>query len=442
MRLPPPEVLLSWPAPNYTDPVTRGNTLVIVNVVLISFTVMLVAARLYTRLCVKVWFGLDDVFIFLALIFAGGLTAAVLLANQHYGWDRHVYDIPLTKLKPTLQIAMAAKLLFTAAATFTRLSLFCFYYRLLKDTSKGFYVWVVHANVVYTICIFVTFVFLIVFLCTPVSMYWTYGAPEGNCLNEGTATLIAGIINVIADFACTVTPIPMVMSLKMPRRQRFAVIVLFSLGFFVTAAGSVRTYYIYESLVVQYDTTWYAYPLWIAAAIEIDLGVICASAPVLRPLLAKLHLSFSSIGTTGKNSTRDTEHFRSLPGGDAHTVSTDRRSMLWFKTDSRPLSRVEKGELDAYEMDARQGSAHARGQVDPRSLPSSPAPASPGVGSMVTETNCESGVGGSMGRAPQHAWPSTETHIESGARGAASPVSEPIRLGHTRAANPVSRAWF
>lgn len=60
----------------------------------------------------------------------------------------------------------------------------------------------------------------------------------------------------------------------MPRKQRLAVIILFSLGFLVTAAGIVRTYYIYESLVVRYDNTWYAYPLWFAAAVEIDLGVV------------------------------------------------------------------------------------------------------------------------------------------------------------------------
>jgi hypothetical protein len=55
--------------------------------------------------------------------------------------------------------------------------------------------------------------------------------------------------------------------------------VLFSLGFFVTIAGAVRTYYIYKSLVLEYDNTWYAYPLWIAAAIEIDLGVVSSPGP-------------------------------------------------------------------------------------------------------------------------------------------------------------------
>jgi len=65
--------------------------------------------------------------------------------------------------------------------------------------------------------------------------------------------------------------------LQMPRRQRIAVVVLFSLGFVVTIAGIVRTWFIYKSLIAEYDITWYAYPLWIAAAVEIDLGVVCSS---------------------------------------------------------------------------------------------------------------------------------------------------------------------
>lgn len=43
----------------------------------------------------------------------------------------------------------------------------------------------------------------------------------------------------------------------------------------------------------------YAYPLWIAAAVEIDLGVICASAPVLKPLLSKIPFSLSETFSGG-----------------------------------------------------------------------------------------------------------------------------------------------
>ncbi|OAL06061.1 hypothetical protein IQ06DRAFT_75060 [Phaeosphaeriaceae sp. SRC1lsM3a] len=299
MRLPPADVLLSWPTPNYDNPVTRGPTLVIVNYILAVITIITVGLRLYTRTVIKRWFGIDDVFIILALIFTLGLTAVVLLANQKFGWDRHVWDIPFSKFEPTSKIAMVAKCVFTGAASFTRLSLHCFYYRLVADTGKTWFKWLIHLNVAYTLAILISFPFIAVFQCIPVKAYWEIRIETGNCMDEGVATLVCGIINCVADFATTVTPLPLVWGLRMPVRQRLAVGILFGLGLIVTGAGIARTWYIYRSLFDEYDQTWYAYPLWIAAAVEIDLGVICASAPVLRPLLAIIPFSLSDTFSRG-----------------------------------------------------------------------------------------------------------------------------------------------
>ncbi|KAF2177028.1 hypothetical protein K469DRAFT_382754 [Zopfia rhizophila CBS 207.26] len=93
-------------------------------------------------------------------------------------------------------------------------------------------------------------------------------------MDEGPVTLAARVINCIADLLVTVLPIPMVFKLQMPVRQRAAVIVPFSLGFVVTIAGIMRTWYIYKSLIAHYDMNSYAYPLWISAVVEIDLGVV------------------------------------------------------------------------------------------------------------------------------------------------------------------------
>ncbi|KAI7204045.1 hypothetical protein KC324_g980 [Hortaea werneckii] len=64
------------------------------------------------------------------------------------------------------------------------------------------------------------------------------------------------------------------MRLNMRLKYRIGVSVLFGLGFIVIVAGIVRTYYIWKGLMDTYDETWYAYPLWIAAAVEIDVGVV------------------------------------------------------------------------------------------------------------------------------------------------------------------------
>jgi hypothetical protein len=137
-----------------------------------------------------------------------------LLANKEYGWDRHVYDIPFTKLAPTSKIAMAAKVIFVCAATFTRLSLLFFYYRLVEDSGKKLFLWTVHANVAFSIGIFISFIPVAIWQCNPVSNYWTFGAVKGSCMNEGIVTLIVGIINCTADLLCTITPIPMVLNVS------------------------------------------------------------------------------------------------------------------------------------------------------------------------------------------------------------------------------------
>ncbi|RYN77762.1 hypothetical protein AA0120_g11214 [Alternaria tenuissima] len=273
MQLPPVDILLSWPTPNYDNPVTRGPALVIVNSIFISLATITVAARIYTRIVIKRWFGIDDVFILLALLFTLGLTAVVILANQRFGWNRHVWDIPFPMFVPTSKIAMTAKVVFVAAATFTRLSLHCFYYRLVTDTGKSWFKWAIHANVAYTIGLFISWTFIGIFFCTPVKNYWTIGAPADTCMDEAVMTLICGIMSCVADLLTTITPIPLVLGLHMRLRERMAVASLFGMGLIVTGAGIVRTWYIYRSLFNEYDQTWYAYPLWIAAAVEIDLGV-------------------------------------------------------------------------------------------------------------------------------------------------------------------------
>lgn len=94
------------------------------------------------------------------------MTVVVVLANERFGWDRHIYDIPFDHIEKANIIALTAKVAFTLAATFTRLSLCMFYYRLVGDSGIVWFRWVVHANVVFTISVCITFVFLSVFLCT------------------------------------------------------------------------------------------------------------------------------------------------------------------------------------------------------------------------------------------------------------------------------------
>ncbi len=57
---PTAEIIASWPAPNYVNPITRGSALTVVNIIFIILVCIVVALRYYTRLRITKSFGLDD----------------------------------------------------------------------------------------------------------------------------------------------------------------------------------------------------------------------------------------------------------------------------------------------------------------------------------------------------------------------------------------------
>ena len=82
------------------------------------------------------------------------------------------------------------------------------------------------------------------------------------------------IITIFLDFLLVLMPLPIVSTLQLSRKQRIAVNTLFALGFFVCVSGIVQAVYVNEALVKSYDETWTGWPLWVASAIEVDLGIV------------------------------------------------------------------------------------------------------------------------------------------------------------------------
>lgn len=57
---PTKEVMESWPAPNFVDPVIRGPGFTVVNIMFAVLVFVVVALRYFTRLRITKSFGLDD----------------------------------------------------------------------------------------------------------------------------------------------------------------------------------------------------------------------------------------------------------------------------------------------------------------------------------------------------------------------------------------------
>ena len=107
----------------------------------------------------------------------------------------------------------------------------------------------------------------------PVKVNWD---PHPNypykCGNSNAFLMIAGLINTIMDFCCTLLPAFVVIRLQMPKKEKFAISSVFLAGIVVNVASILRIYY----GVVQARTkdSWYFFATNIAGDFEIGLGMV------------------------------------------------------------------------------------------------------------------------------------------------------------------------
>ncbi|KAF2421520.1 hypothetical protein EJ08DRAFT_491217 [Tothia fuscella] len=283
--------------------VTRGPALVIATSVLTGCVVCIICIRVYTRLRIQRWFGVDDVFSILSSFATAGFNITVILGFSKYGWDRHSWTIPITLIQSSIVIGNSSKLIFSLCATLTRLSFLGFYYRLTENVVMKRFKVLLHISVVFVIALCVVAFCAILSLCRPVRAYWTFPPIAGaKCIDETPVALAMGCLHTFADLLVTVLPIPVVMKLQMSRVRRMGVLMLFGLGFSITAAGAARTYFSWFTSTGRHDLAWDSYQLFICAVTEVNLGLICCCVPTIRVFIARKVVPVLSSGLTSLHS--------------------------------------------------------------------------------------------------------------------------------------------
>ncbi|KAI5798604.1 hypothetical protein FPQ18DRAFT_123911 [Pyronema domesticum] len=285
MRDPPKEEISRWPGGNFENPTYLGQTLVIVGSVFIVLSTVTVFLRLFVRTRMLCSAGIDDWLILAALFPAVAMTICAFIGT-HYGWGRHIWDIPVRWYGPSLKVSYLTQIIFIIATTLIKLSI-CFSYRRIS-IDKSFHRILKYTT--FTVLLYgVSFMVALVFRCWPINAYWSTlsAVRSGQCFNENAVLLLSSGINFVIDIWLVVLPVPSLWRLQLPMKQRTILVFLMSLGFVACVASIVRYYYLYYTLIQTYDVTWHGYCVWVWTTVEVDLFIISSSIPPLRPLVKR-----------------------------------------------------------------------------------------------------------------------------------------------------------
>jgi hypothetical protein len=109
-------------------------------------------------------------------------------------------------------------------------------------------------------------------------------APKVKCYDPTYFFLISAGFNLFSDIIILLLPIPMLLGLRVPKRQRVAVVGIFSIGIMAIVASAVRLHVMRLWAVSPINSAIYGNNLLLWGQVETNSGIISASVPFLRLL--------------------------------------------------------------------------------------------------------------------------------------------------------------
>lgn len=242
---------------------------------------VMVALRLITRKWITHNFGWDDVTILLAQI-VNSCGMGFVMAEVFYGLGRHLHYLSPYQYNHYLRYDYLDWIQVFVTLAISKISICLFLMRLSKfDRLRKF----LQVLIAFLILTHVPLTLLMIFQCRPVQKYWNQEM-KGDCFPKTTVEKIIitqGVISIVTDFIGAAFPIFLLWNVDIKLRSKVALCLLMGLGVVTAAACIVRTALSWE--IKSNDLTWVGVGNALARIFEINLGMIAACIPLMKPLI-------------------------------------------------------------------------------------------------------------------------------------------------------------
>jgi len=312
---------------NHDDFQGRAAPVLAVSVALIVLATVFVFFRMLSRGAIVKKIAMDDYFMMVAWVIAFGLTMSVIWGTR-YGLGRHQENIPSEWRSTLKKCNYVFSVLYNPALMMSKTSILVFYLTLSK--SNHTFRWATIGTLVIVNAGGFALTMLNVWQCTPVQAVFRQPIPDtASCTDVVTIYLSSAPLNIITDLAILFLPMPILTSMRLPKKQKIILIITFSFGVFVAAVDVVRIAYLQSASETRIanihsnanednnltaestDFNWYASLSFMWSVIEVNVGIMCACVPALKPLISRFlpRMLRDAGDVTEKDSSTDAQRY-------------------------------------------------------------------------------------------------------------------------------------
>ncbi|KAJ5111305.1 hypothetical protein N7532_001840 [Penicillium argentinense] len=257
----------------------------IITTIFTVLAALFVAIRLFTRVKLVKNPGYDDLLILGALL--SSITFyAFILVERHYGLGVQKASLPDSAIQGQMHYLWVSVPFYNLSLILAKLSALIFYTSIFRIRS-------------FLIVTYITMGFLVIaglwmvlsgfVFCVPVHEFWSLNTASRlkHCLPEGPVWFTNAGIQIFTDVVILILPMPVLSRLRLPKRQRAGIMLVFGVGIFVIATSSARVYEL-SIMIRGHDFTKTNAEAAVWSSLEANVSIICACLPPLHPLISRI----------------------------------------------------------------------------------------------------------------------------------------------------------
>lgn len=264
----------------------RGQqiTLVVVSSLMTFFGVLALSLRVAGRYLVVRHLGIDDWLMVGGTFFTVGYLIEILYGLR-FGEGLHGINLSIDNMSNILKIIYAIQLTYNTVLTLVKCSIVSFYLRLATVDST--FRRLCKATIQFIAVLYVISQLVAIMQCLPIKANWdlTENIPK-QCINTLVYYYTNAAINIIVDIWILVLPIKTLSGIKRPTRDKIVLLVIFGVGAFSCLSSIIRLYTV--RIYAQSSDPFYdGVPINTWSMIEVNVAIVCASVPAMKPLFTK-----------------------------------------------------------------------------------------------------------------------------------------------------------
>ncbi|KAH7026737.1 uncharacterized protein B0I36DRAFT_248763 [Microdochium trichocladiopsis] len=350
----------------------RGPQLLGVNLLFLTLAVIATSLRCYVRFVMVKAFGLDD-WLMVAATVSFIIYISMSVTGETHGTGQHHAALEPEQVTTAISYWFVCQLFYALTMIVSKVSIGYF---LVRVTVRRLHAWIIWAAVAISIVAGITFFFVVLFQCHPISEYWMrYGRGQvgpvdngsGTCLNVEIIIALAYLYSacsIVADFTLALLPAWIISSLKMDRKSKILLIPLVGMGTIASAGLVVRSPYLltFRDPDFLYATVDIAIWSTVEQGLAITAGSLATTRPLLRMLGQKLGLATShrktddglgySSGAGGAGANRSGA---SALGGVPHKHGNKSQVESYVMSSSNRTTRKDGTSWDGLDSDPEDG---------------------------------------------------------------------------------------